>query len=122
LRDRRCRFPGCRQRARCCDLDHQVPHPHGDTAHDNLACLCEHHHRLSHQAPGWRLHRAADGGLVWTLPSGQRITTYPPAFGTDDGDTRVQAAPRRTSRQRYDDALAAIGNSRPVPRSPDIPF
>ena len=29
LRDRRCRFPGCRTRARCCDLDHQVPHPHG---------------------------------------------------------------------------------------------
>ena len=29
LRDRRCRFPGCRTRARCCDLDHQVPHPTG---------------------------------------------------------------------------------------------
>ncbi|SFE51251.1 HNH endonuclease signature motif containing protein [Blastococcus tunisiensis] len=122
LRDRRCRFPGCRLRARCCDLDHQTPHPHGETAHDNLACLCEHHHRLSHQAPGWRLHRDADGGLVWTLPSGRTITTYPPAFGTDDGDTRVQEPPRRTGRQRYDDTLAAIASSRPVPRTPDIPF
>ena len=122
LRDRRCRFPGCRLRAKCCDLDHQLPHPHGETAHDNLACLCEHHHRLSHQAPGWRLHRAADGGLVWTLPSGQTITTYPPAFGTDDGDTRVHAPAPRTGRQRYDDALAALANSRPVPRTPDIPF
>ena len=90
LRDRRCRFPGCRLRARCCDLDHQVPHPHGRHAHDNLACLCEHHHRLSHQAPGWRLHRDADGGLVWTLPGGRTITTYPPAFGSDDGNTRVR--------------------------------
>lgn len=122
LRDRRCRFPGCRQRARCCDLDHQVPHPHGDTAHDNLACLCEHHHRLSHQAPGWRLHRAADGGLVWTLPSGLRITTYPPAFGSDDGDTCVEAPPRRTGRQRYADTLAAIARSRPTPRTADMPF
>jgi hypothetical protein len=119
LRDRRCRFPGCRLHARCCDLDHQVPHPHGDTAHDNLACLCEHHHRLSHQAPGWRLHRDADGGLVWTLPSGRTITTYPPAFGTDDSDARAQT---RTGRQKYADALAAIKNSTPRARTPDIPF
>jgi hypothetical protein len=119
LRDRRCRFPGCRARARCCDLDHQVAHPHGDTAHDNLACLCEHHHRLSHQAPGWRLHRDADGGLVWTLPSGRTITTYPPAFGTDDSDARAQT---RTGRQKYADALAAIKNSTPRARTPDIPF
>ena len=122
LRDRRCRFPGCRVRARCCDLDHQVPHPHGDTAHDNLACLCEHHHRLSHQAPGWRLHREPDGGLVWTLPGGRTITTYPPPFGTDDGSTPPQPPPQRTGRQRYADTLAAIKNSRPVPRRRDIPF
>jgi hypothetical protein len=122
LRDRRCRFPGCRLRAQCCDLDHQVPHPHGDTAHDNLACLCEHHHRLSHQAPGWRLHRAADGGLVWTLPGGRTVTTYAPAFGTDDGDTRVQPPPKRSGRPRYADALAAIKNSRPVARTPEIPY
>ena len=122
LRDRRCRFPGCRARARCCDLDHSVPHPHGETAHDNLACLCEHHHRLSHQAPGWRLHRNPDGGLVWTLPSGRTLTTYPPAFGTDDGRVRVQAPARPTGRERYADALAAIQNSEPRPPDPDIPF
>ena len=96
LRDRRCRFPGCRIRARCCDLDHQVPHPHGPTAHDNLACLCEHHHRLSHQAPGWRLHRDPDGSLVWTLPGGRTITTCPPAFGTDDGSTPAATPAPRT--------------------------
>ena len=122
LRDRRCRFPGCRARARCCDLDHQTPHPHGDTAHDNLACLCEHHHRLSHQAPGWRLHRDGDGGLVWTLPSGLTLTTHPPTFGTDDGSTTAAQPPRRTGRQRYADALDLIRNARPVPRTADIPF
>jgi uncharacterized protein DUF222 len=122
LRDRRCRFPGCRMRARCCDLDHQVPHPHGDTAHDNLACLCEHHHRLSHQAPGWRLHRNTDGGLVWTLPSGRTITTYPPAFGTDDGSAATSPPAAPAGRRTYDDVLAAIRDSRPVPRTAEIPF
>ncbi|HET7475181.1 MAG TPA: hypothetical protein VFJ97_04050, partial [Dermatophilaceae bacterium] len=77
---------------------------------------------LSHQAPGWRLHRNTDGGLVWTLPSGRTITTYPPPFGTDDAGARSQAPPPRTGRQRYADALAAIANSRPIARTPDIPF
>jgi hypothetical protein len=125
LRDRRCRFPGCRTRARCCDLDHQVPHPHGPTAHDNLACLCEHHHRLSHQAPGWRLHRDPDGALVWTLPGGRTITTRPPAFGTDDGSTTARpptSPPRRTGRQRYLDALASLRDGYRGPPDPNIPF
>jgi hypothetical protein len=67
-----------------CDLDHNLPWPAGPTRHDNLCCLCRHHHRLSHQAPGWRLRRLPDGGLEWTLPSGQTLTSYPPPFGTDD--------------------------------------
>jgi hypothetical protein len=83
LRDRRCRFPGCRARPRKCDLDHTRPWPWGPTSHDNLCCLCEHHHRLSHQAPGWQLWGEVDGGLTWRLPSGETITTKPPAFGTD---------------------------------------
>lgn len=83
-RDRRCRFPGCRARPVRCDLDHVVPYPYGPTSAENLCCLCRHHHRLSHQAPGWRLRRRADGGLEWTLPSGERIVTHPIPFGTDD--------------------------------------
>jgi hypothetical protein len=97
LRDRRCRFPGCRSRIRKCDLDHRVPYPHGPTAHDNLEGLCERHHRLSHQAPGWRLGGRSDGGLVWTLPGGATITTVPPGFGTDDGSEPTIAGGQRTS-------------------------
>jgi hypothetical protein len=89
LRDRRCRFPGCRVRARCCDLDHQVPFPHGCTAHDNLACLCEHHHRLSHQAPGWRLHRESDGAWSGRCPA---AAASPPGRRRS---AQMTAAPRR---------------------------
>jgi hypothetical protein len=83
LRDRRCRFPGCRRRARACDLDHRREWPAGSTSHENLCCLCEHHHRLKHQAPGWRFDEADDGGVAITMPSGEVLVSHPPRFGTD---------------------------------------
>lgn len=84
LRDRRCRFPGCRARARVCDLDHRREWPHGPTTHRNLCCLCEHHHRLKHQAPGWRFEDPdEDGSLVVTTPGGEVRVSHPPRLGTD---------------------------------------
>jgi hypothetical protein len=84
LRDRRCRFPGCRQRPVACDLHHRAPWPAGSTSEENLCSLCRHHHRLVHQAPGWSLRGLLDGGLEWTTPTGQVLVTRPPRFGADD--------------------------------------
>jgi hypothetical protein len=90
-----------------CDLDHNLPWPHGTTSEDNLCCLCRHHHRLSHQAPGWTLRRLDDGGLQWTTPGGDKLVTYPPRYGSDDAPPPVPAPmpmpasqPRHTLRER----------------------
>ena len=77
-RDQTCRFPGCRQPARRCDLDHTVPYPRGETSAGNLAALCRHHHRLKHLTH-WRVEQPEPGVLVWTSPTGHRYSTQPPA-------------------------------------------
>lgn len=84
-RDRRCRFPGCRRPGRRCDQHHLTPWPLGNTAADNLCCLCRHHHRLVHQAPGWHVHALPDGALRFTTPTGQVLVTRPAGFADDDG-------------------------------------
>jgi hypothetical protein len=77
-RDQRCRFPGCRQPARRCDLDHTIPYPKGPTSAGNLAALCRHHHRLKHLA-GWQVEQPEPGVLLWTSPTGHRYRIAPPA-------------------------------------------
>ena len=77
-RDRTCRFPGCRQPAHRCDLDHLQPYPDGPTNPDNLSAMCRHHHRLKHQTR-WTAAAGSGGLLTWTSPTGHQYTTGPPA-------------------------------------------
>jgi hypothetical protein len=113
LRDRRCRFPGCRARPRTCDLDHVVAHPLGPTAVCNLCALCEHHHRLKHQAPGWTLTGTGDGGLTWTTPGGIAVTTRPPRHGADDDLPTAGARPGPAGSTRRLDASVDPGDPPP---------
>jgi hypothetical protein len=77
VRDETCRFPGCGRSAAHADLDHTVDWQHdGATRHDNLAHLCEAHHRLKHQT-AWRVNQAGGGALEWRAPSGRVYRTEP---------------------------------------------
>ncbi|MGY1651826.1 DUF222 domain-containing protein [Geodermatophilus sp. SYSU D01119] len=81
VRDRRCRFPGCRRPVpRKGELDHGVPWPLGATSAANLTGFCTGHHRGKHQAPGWTHTLAPDGTLTVTTPSGLTATTQPPPY------------------------------------------
>jgi hypothetical protein len=80
-RDRRCRFPGCRNRVpRGGKLDHNRPWPDGPTSAANLTGYCTSHHRGKHQAPGWQYDQALDGTLTVTTPTGLVAATTPPPF------------------------------------------
>ncbi len=76
-RDERCRFPGCGQPARRCDLDHTVDAAlGGPTEPANLAHLCRRHHTLKHASP-WRVRQLAGGVLEWTSPTGRVCVDHP---------------------------------------------
>ena len=70
-RDQVCCFPGCRQPARRCDLDHTIPHGRrGRTVAGNLGALCRHHHRLKTHT-SWAMSQPEPGLFIWTSPTGR---------------------------------------------------
>jgi hypothetical protein len=77
IRDVSCRFPGCRQPAARCDLDHTYDWQYrGATEHANLAHLCRGHHTLKGNTD-WNVVQSSDGSgtLHWTSPTGRSYTT-----------------------------------------------
>jgi len=82
-RDKTCRFPGCRQPARRCDVDHTVAYPAGPTSENNLGTLCRHHHRLKHESR-WAVEQGPGGELRWTSPTGRRYRTAPEPLADPD--------------------------------------
>lgn len=80
-RDRTCTFPGCRQPAHRCDLDHVDPWDptrtdHDQTTVDNLHALCRHHHRAKTHAR-WDPVRHPDGTTTWAAPTGHTYVRRP---------------------------------------------
>ncbi|WP_460629716.1 HNH endonuclease signature motif containing protein, partial [Intrasporangium mesophilum] len=75
--DGHCRAPGCTVPAHRCDLDHDIPAPHGPTSTDNLSATHRQHHRI--RTTGlWTTDRDPDiGTLTWTTAAGRTYTTHP---------------------------------------------
>jgi hypothetical protein len=80
VRDRHCRFPGCRRPAKWTKVHHIVAFiPDGLTDMDNMLLLCDIHHHLVHEG-GWKL---AGTAMDFTIhrPDNtlfERITRGPP--------------------------------------------
>ncbi|MDJ1114269.1 HNH endonuclease [Microbacterium dauci] len=70
-RDQHCRFPGCRQAAVRCEIDHNEDHALGGKTHTcNLCHLCQRHHSMK-QFTCWRVRQLLGGVLEWTSPLGR---------------------------------------------------
>lgn len=93
LRDRHCRFPGCRRPAERCEVDHARPYDAGGlTDLDNLGPLCKRHHQAKTHG-GWRITRSfRDGRCQWRSPLGRVYEHEPPSL------LPPAPAPVRTSR------------------------
>ena len=77
MRDETCRFPGCSRPAIRSDIDHTTDWADGGpTDHDNLAHLCEPHHRLKHLSH-WTVTQEPGGILLWTSPGKRSYRTDP---------------------------------------------
>ncbi|PPG10754.1 hypothetical protein C5C74_16875, partial [Rathayibacter sp. AY1E8] len=80
LRDRTCRFPGCTRSSSTAEADHTLEWRNGgETALGNLASLCVAHHHVRH-GDRWTYALHPDGTVVWTTPTGRRITDRPRAL------------------------------------------
>jgi hypothetical protein len=71
-----CSFPGCRNPAKDCDLDHNIPWAEdGPTAITHLAPLCPGDHTIRHH--GWTYQINPDSTITWTSPLGHKYTKRP---------------------------------------------
>nr|WP_281362259.1 HNH endonuclease signature motif containing protein [Cellulomonas humilata] len=104
-RDVTCTFPGCRQPATRCEIDHRTPYDHtrttsGDqTCEANLHSLCTHHHQA--KTKGWWqvTHNHHTGISTWTDRHGLTYARHPiPIHTTPDALIhRRRSAPRADS-------------------------
>jgi hypothetical protein len=86
LHDGTCRKPGCNRPAIRCDIDHTQEWQHGgQTAHDNLAHLCQQHHNEKHHTPA-TVRQLPNGELQWTLASGRSYVSEPADRFVRSGD------------------------------------
>jgi hypothetical protein len=70
IRDRHCRFPGCRRQPQWCEAHHVDGWVEslGETNIDNLILLCRRHHTLIHNSK-WAITRTNNGDFEFTHPA-----------------------------------------------------
>jgi hypothetical protein len=74
--DGTCRAPGCTVPAARCDLDHDIPWPHGPTDVANLTSKHRPHHN-AHTHGHWRVGRDSVGLVRWRTKAGRTYETRP---------------------------------------------
>lgn len=75
--DGTCRGPGCTVPATRCDLDHDIPWPHGPTASTNFTAKHRLHHNVRTHGH-WHAERDPDDDTVrWRTAAGRRYTSRP---------------------------------------------
>ncbi len=77
--DGMCQAPGCTVPAGRCDLDHEVPWPHGPTAVANLRSRHRRHHNHKTRRT-WSATPRPDGSTDWRTASGRTYLTRRPSF------------------------------------------
>ena len=123
IRDETCRFPGCSRPAVKSDIDHTQDRQYdGRTDPDNLAHLCEGHHRLKHLSQ-WSVVQEPGGVLVWTSP-GKRTYRTDPANPIGPPRPKPPAVGPKPRRQLADDSYLMPRHQptrRPTPPVPEKP-
>lgn len=77
VRDRCCRFPGCRRTAQSCEVDHIEGWAQGGhTSGANSQLLCKRHQMFKH-ALGWQSISRPDGSVSWRTPHGLNYVSVP---------------------------------------------
>jgi hypothetical protein len=121
MRDETCRFPGCSRPAVKSDIDHTQDWQYdGGTDLDNLAHLCEGHHRLKHLSQ-WSVRQEAGGVLVWTSP-GKRTYRTDPANPIGPPRPKTPVVVKKTRKQPDPNTYLVPPKKRrpaaPVPENP----
>ncbi len=98
--DGTCRAPGCTVPASRCDLDHDIPWPHGPTDVGNLTSKHRPHHN-AHTHGHWRVARDRTGSVRWRTKAGRTYETKPQDWL--EGPCQPTARERRSSTPPDDD-------------------
>jgi hypothetical protein len=90
LRDRHCRFPGCRRPAAVCEVHHIRHKAHGGTTSvKNCLLLCRYHHQIAIHRQGWTLVLNPDGTTTaWNKDKTRVLHSHGPPARAGPGNAR----------------------------------